>query len=285
MNPFLFLMISIGGVNPFKDSNQLLIFAHRAGAQVVPENTIEGWKESKSLYNPDVWELDVHLTADDSLVVLHDETVDRTTNGSGNIREMTFDELRKLDAGFWFTPDSGLTFPWRNKGVRIPTMAEVFDSFPDDLFNIEIKDSLIWEADILVSLVKIEQMEEQVMIASVYTPVLERVRKLDSKIATSGSESEIKPLVLWGKVGLGSLVKTPMDAVQVPEYSGSIRVVTPNFVKLCHKKGLKVHVWTVNESDDMERLIKLGVDGIISDRPDVADRVAKTLGLRKFTKP
>jgi hypothetical protein len=145
------LIVGIGGINPFKDSNDLLIFAHRAGAQVVPENTIEGWKESKALYNPDVWELDVHLTADDSLIVIHDETVDRTTNGSGNVRDMTFDELRKLDAGFWFTPDSGLTFPWRNKGVKIPTMAEVFDSFPDDRFNIEIKDSLTWEADILVS--------------------------------------------------------------------------------------------------------------------------------------
>ncbi|MBA7598608.1 Glycerophosphodiester phosphodiesterase [subsurface metagenome] len=259
-----------------------LILAHRAGALVVPENTIEGWAESRIRYQPDVWELDVHLTEDDSLVVIHDEAVDRTTNGSGLVREMTYTQIRSLDAGFWFTPDSGKTYPWRGKGLRIPTIGQVFDSFPDDNFNIEIKDSVPDAANRIVSLIREKNMQEKVLVASVYTDVLKRVRQLDPSLPTSGSEDEIRPLVILGKMGLGFLARTPMDAVQVPEYSGSIHVVTPGFVKRCHRKGIQVHVWTVNDAEAIKRLLEMSADGIITDRPDVADRVAKTMGFREF---
>lgn len=262
-----------------------LILAHRAGAQLVPENTIDGWRVTKILCHPDVWELDVHFSADDSLMVIHDETVDRTTEGSGLVREMTCTELRKLNAAFWFTPDSGATYPWRGQGVRVPTLTEVFDSFPADRFNIEIKDSILHEADSLVALIERKGRQENVVVASVYKDVLERVRALDPGIVTSGSEDEIRPLVLLQKMGFGALAKPKMKIVQVPEYSGATHVVTPGFVRLCHKKGIEVHVWTVNSAVEIEHLLKIGVDGIITDRPDVALRVAKALGVREFTTP
>ncbi len=262
-----------------------LIMAHRAGAQLVPENTIDGWRVTKILCHPDVWELDIHFSADDSLMVIHDETVDRTTDGAGLIREMTCTELRKLDAAFWFTPDSGATYPWRGKGVRVPTLAEVFDSFPADRFNIEIKDSILHEADSLVALIERKDMQGRVVVASVYKDVIERVRALDPGIVTSGSEDEIRPLVLLQKMGLGFVAKRGLRLVQVPEYSGSVHVVTPGFVRLCHKKGIEVHVWTINSAAEIEHLLKIGVDGIITDRPDVALRVAKALGLREFATP
>jgi glycerophosphoryl diester phosphodiesterase len=259
-----------------------LILAHRAGALVVPENTIEGWAESRIRYRPDVWELDVRLTSDDSLVVIHDEAIDRTTDGSGLLREMAFTQIRYLDAGFWFTPDSGKTYPWRGKGVRIPTIGQVFDSFPDDNFNIEIKDSVPDAANRIVTLIREKNMQEKVLVASVYTDVLKRVRQLDPSLPTSGSEDEIRPLVILGKMGLGFLARTPMDVLQVPEYSGSIHVVTPGLLRRCHKRGIQVHVWTVNDAEAIKRLLEMGADGVITDRPDVADRVAKTMGLREF---
>jgi len=259
-----------------------LILAHRAGALVVPENTIEGWAESRIRYQPDVWELDVHLTEDDSLVVIHDEAVDRTTNGSGLVRELTFAEIRELDAGFWFTPDSGGTYPWRGKGLRIPTLGQVFDSFPRDFFNIEIKDSLTYAAARLVGIIREKRMQNQVVVVSVYAEVLECFREFDPSVATAATPEEIRKFVIWGKLGLGFLARTPMDAVQVPEYSGSIHVVTPGFVKRCHRKGIQVHVWTVNDAEAIKRLLEMGADGIITDRPDVADRVFKTIGFREF---
>ena len=259
-----------------------LILAHRAGALVVPENTIEGWAESRIRYRPDVWELDVRLTSDDSLVVTHDEAIDRTTNGSGLVREMTFTQIRSLDAGFWFTPDSGKTYPWRGKGVRIPTIGQVFDSFPDDNFNIEIKDSVPDVANRIVSLIREKNMQEKVLVASVYTDVLKRVRQLDPSLPTSGSEDEIRPLVILEKMGLGFLARTTMQVIQVPEYSGSIHVVTSGLLKRCHRKGIQVHVWTVNDPETIKRLLEMGADGVITDRPDVADRVFKTMGFREF---
>lgn len=250
----------------------------------MPENTIEGWAESRIRYRPDVWELDVRLTSDDSLVVTHDEEIDRTTNGTGLLREMAFVQIRYLDAGFWFTPDSGKTYPWRAKKLRIPTLAEVFDSFPDDNFNIEIKDSVPDAANRIVTLIREKNMQEKVLVASVYTDVLKRVRRLDPSLPTSGSEDEIRPLVIMGKMGLGFLARTPMDAVQVPEHSGSVHVVTPGFVRLCHRLGIQVHVWTVNDAEAIKRLLEMGADGVITDRPDVADRVFKTMGFREFTR-
>lgn len=259
-----------------------LILAHRAGALVVPENTIEGWAESRIRYRPDVLELDVRLTSDDSLVVIHDEEIDRTTNGSGLVREMTFTRIRSLDAGFWFTPDSGKTYPWRGRGLRISTLAEVFDSFPDDNFNIEIKDSLTYAAARLVVIIREKRMQNQVVVASVYAEVLECFREFDPSMATAATPEEVRRFVLWGKMGLGFLARTTMDAVQVPEYSGSIHVVTPGFVKRCHRKGIQVHVWTVNDAEAIKRLLEMGADGVITDRPDVADRVFKTIGFREF---
>lgn len=262
-----------------------IITAHRGGAGLVPENTIEGWKTVRELFQPDVFELDIRLTADDSLVVIHDDVVDRTTDGIGPVRLLSFDEIRQMDAACWFTPDSGKTYPLRAKGIRIATLGEAFDSFPQDNFNIEIKDSLPRAAELLVALIREKELGDQVMVASVYTGVIQRVRELAPELATSGSESEVRSLVLLGKVGLGFLAKTPMNALQVPEYSGSTRVVNRGLLRRCHKEEIQVHVWTVNDAVSMERLLKLGVDGIITDRPDIALEVFEKLDLREIKEP
>lgn len=258
-----------------------IILAHRGGAALAPENTLEGWKEVKELCSPDVWELDVHLSEDDSLIVIHDTTIDRTTNGTGRVRKFSTDQIRGLNGGFWFTPDSGITFPWRERGASIPTIAEVFDSFPQDNINIEIKDSIPRAADILVDIIHEKGVEQQVVIGSVYQVVLDRVRKLDPDLLTSGAEQEVRKMVLLEKMGLGAFAKTPMDVLQVPEYSGSIHVVTPGLIRRCHRRGIEVHVWTVNDALTVQRLFEMGVDGIITDRPDMAARVLRTLGLEQ----
>ena len=115
-----------------------LVFAHRGGGGLYPENTLEAFKYSVSM-GVDVLELDVHSTSDGTLVVMHDSQVDRTTNGSGQVNQMTLVQLKKLDAGYGFTPDGGKTYPYRGRGITIPTLQEVFDALPDKTFNIEPK--------------------------------------------------------------------------------------------------------------------------------------------------
>lgn len=259
-----------------------LVIAHRAGAGLAPENTIKGWRYVKQLCQPDVFELDIHLSADDSLMVVHDASVDRTTDGNGKVRDLSYAELRGLDAGFWFTPDSGETYPWRGKGVLIPTLGEIMDSFPGDFLNIEIKDTFPGIEMRLADLIYEKGAQNRVVVGSVHSQVLETFRLIAPEVLTSGAESELRSLVILGKMFLGFAARRPMDAVQVPERSGSIHVVTRRFVNMCHRLGLDIHVWTVNDAPSMERLLNLGVDGIITDRPDLAQRILENRGLRVF---
>ena len=113
-------------------------FAHRGGAKVVPENTIEGFREGFAM-GGGVVECDVHASAEGTVVVIHDAVVDRTTDSTGPVAEKSLRELQDLDAGYRFTTNGGLTFPWRAKGVKIPTLEALYQAFPDSPFNIEIK--------------------------------------------------------------------------------------------------------------------------------------------------
>ncbi len=257
-----------------------IILAHRAGAVIVPENTIQGWSQVREKYAPQVWELDIWLSADDSLMVFHDKIVDRVTDGTGTLKELSYEQLRQLDAAYWFDPAGDSTFPYRGKGFKIPTLGEVLDSFPTDFFNVEVKDSTTDIVFKLVDLLKKKGAEDKVLIASEHTEILECFRDLAPNIATSGSADEIRPLVIWGKLGLAFLPAAPMQVVQVPEYAGATHVVTSAFVKQCHSRGILVHVWTINDSKTMRKLLELGVDGIITDRPDIALKVYKFMGYR-----
>lgn len=257
-----------------------LISAHRGGAGLAPENTVEGWRYVKTFCDPDVFELDVHLSFDDSLIIIHDATVDRTTDGLGNVKDLTYAELRELNAGFWFSYDEGLTYPWRDSGLVISTLGELFDSFPQDNFNIEIKVAEPGIEQQVADVIYAKRMAERVVVGSTHQGVLDRFRTIAPDIPTSGAEAELRPLVIWGKVLLGWMVGTRMNAAQVPEHSGSIHVVTRGFVRMCHRKGIQVHVWTVNDTESMRRLFELGADGIITDRPDLAQAVAEAMGLR-----
>ncbi|MBD3286089.1 glycerophosphodiester phosphodiesterase [candidate division WOR-3 bacterium] len=278
---FLFILACTGaGYGFIERTGTPLILAHRAGALIVPENTAEGWSEAKRICNPDVFELDVWLTADDSLVVFHDETVDRTTDRRGMITELTFEELEKLDAGYRFSADGGKTYPWRGKGVKIPALAELLDSFPADNFNIEIKDTSSLAAEKLAALIDVKGAADRVMVGSENQSSLDEFRSLAPDIPTSGAARELKRFVIFGKIGLAFLVKTRMQALQIPEYYGSIHVLTKGLIRRCHRRDIQVHVWTVNDPGDMRRLLEMGVDGIITDRPDAADSLMREMGSR-----
>ena len=251
-----------------------LFFAHRGGSKLAPENTVAAFERGVAL-GADALELDIQTTREGELVVIHDPTVDRTTNGTGPVSAFTLDELRKLDAGYRFTPDEGQTYPFRGKGHIVPTLSEVFERFPALRVNIDLKESSAVRERRLWEMIRKMHLEERVLVASgdLHEPILRFRHFSGGRVATSASEKEIRAFMLAYFARATRLLRPAYDALQVPEVHGRVRVVSPGMVEAAHRLGLEVHVWTVDEREAMERLLSWGVDGIMTDRPDVLAEV------------
>ncbi len=260
-----------------RELSRPLVFAHRGGGGLFPENTLEAFKYSAQM-GVDVLELDVHSTADGTLVVMHDAAVDRTTDGTGKIREMTLAEVKNLDAGYAFSPDDGKTFPFRGQGITIPTLQEIFDAFPEMTFNVEPKQAEPSVTKPLCEMIRARKMTEKVIVGSFRQMAIDEFREACSEVATSATPTEVRDFLTLYKVGLGESYSPPMQVLQIPERIGSLQIVSRDFIATARKLNLKVHVWTINETEDMSRLIDIGVDGIMTDYPD---RMLNLLGRAK----
>ena len=250
-------------------------FAHRGGAKIVPENTREGFREGLRV-GAGVLELDVHTTADGAVVVIHDETVDRTTDGSGTIREMTLTEVKRLDAGYRFTPDGGRTYPYRGEGVRIPTMEEVYREFTDVPINVEIKGKRPGIEKALWRIIEGAGAEERTLVVSEDSDTIRRFREASGRrVATASSSVELIFFWLLSRLRLSGLSKPSYQALQGPETYKGLRIVTSELIRRAHEQGLRVDVWTIDYEPDMRRLLGFGVDGIMTDRPDILTRVLR----------
>jgi glycerophosphoryl diester phosphodiesterase len=243
------------------------LIAHRGFSGKYPENTMLSFEKADEL-PIDALELDIHASKDGKLVVIHDPTLDRTTNMSGRIVDYSAEELRRADAGYHFDPENNGTFPFRGQGIKIPFLEELFKRFPDRKFVVEIKQTMPAIEELLIALIRKYDMEEKVIVASEHYDPLARVRTTDSALATNLSAIEARTFYTLFRVKLSAFYKSSGDALQIPdEYKGE-KVVTPGLVKAVHKKGLILHIWTVNDPQEMKQLIDYGVDGIITDYPD-----------------
>ena len=244
-------------------------FAHRGGAGIAPENTLEGFREGLRV-GAGVLELDVHTTADGHVVVIHDEIVDRTTQGKGPVRERTLAEIGGLDAGYRFTRDGERTFPYRGQGIRIPTLAEVYDEFVEVPINVEIKGERPGIEEAVWRIIEKAGAENRTLVVSESTPTIRRFREVsDSRVATASSSAELISFYLLSRLGLSRSVRPRYQALQGPETYHGLRIVTPGFIRAAHGQGLRVDVWTIDTEADMRRLLGYGVDGIMTDRPDI----------------
>jgi glycerophosphoryl diester phosphodiesterase len=252
-----------GYFNPDK----FLVIAHRGGVRLGPENTISTYKHAVEL-GVDVIELDVRVTRDKQLVVLHDDTVNRTTNGRGPVHALTLKQLKDLDAGFHWSPDNGRTFPFRGQDLTVPTLLEVFKTFPEMRVNIEIKKSQEqWVPDLCRQIQK-SHMTSRVMVASFDSDTLVEFRKHCPEVATSVGTGEAIYFFGLQKLHLESIYTPRAQALQVPEKLDNMKVVTRRFLEAARSRNMRVHVWTVNENEAMQRLLDLGVDGIMTDDPE-----------------
>jgi glycerophosphoryl diester phosphodiesterase len=255
-------------IHPALQGGPLLI-AHRGGSALMPENTLAAFLEAAQRWRADMIELDVRASADGHCVVIHDATVDRTTNGTGAVADKTLEELQSLDAGYHFTPDGGKTFPLRGQGVRIPTIAEVFAALPEMRFTAESK-----TAEAQIPLFRaIEEYRASLRVIAAGERDAYRTLFDQYKGPKSASFEEGLPFLILHRAFLGRFGRIPADVVQTCEVYKGRRILTPRLVRDFHRRGILVHVWTVNEVADMERLLEWGVDGLVTDRPDRLARV------------
>jgi glycerophosphoryl diester phosphodiesterase len=223
-------------------------------------------------------ELDVHLSADGVPVVIHDPTLDRTTNASGTVSAWTVQELRRdVDPGFRFHAPDG-SFPYRDSGIKISTLAEVLDAFPDTPFVIEMKeDSGPPLAHATSRVVQDLRAVDRVIIGSFDSHLLRIVRQQSPRILTNFGNSEVRSLFLLHHLRLHRLSPLPGDVLMLPQRFRNHHLTTRRFRKASRQLGLQMHIWTVNDENEMRALIDLGVDGILSDYPD---RLLRVLGRR-----
>ena len=253
-------------------------FAHRGASARAPENTLEAFRLAAESGARGL-ETDVHMTLDGRVVAIHDDTVDRTTGGAGLVREMTLAELKRLDAGYRFTTDGGATYPYRGRGVRVPEIGEVLREFPGLVVNVEIKEDQPGVEEALLRVIEEEGAAGRVLVASGKARPMRRFRRLSGgRVRTGASAREIAIFHYLSRSRLEGLIRPPYDALQVPTAYRRTPIVTPRFLEAAHGRGVRVDVWTIDDAAEMRRLLDLGADGIMTNRPEVLRGVLEERG-------
>ncbi len=249
-----------------------LAIAHRGSRVLWPENTMEAFSQAVAL-GFRFLETDLHLTADGVLVCFHDDTVDRTTDGTGAVDSFSFDELASLDAGFRHNSLGG--HPFRGKGVSIPSLEEAVTALPEVSFVVDLKAD--GQVRLLADLIERLSLQDRLIVGSFSDQRLEEFREATGgRVATSTGAMLSRMWLLASRVGRGA--GGDASALQLPTQVRGIKVVDKKLVDTAHANGLQVHVWTVNDPVEMEAYLDLGVDGIISDRPDLLREVLISRG-------
>ncbi len=271
---------------------RVIAYAHQGGAWESPSSTLHAIAHALEVGATGV-ELDVHATADGELVVCHDATVDRTTAGQGTIASFTLAQLREMDFSYWWIPGADVTpgrpaadYPFRGRAPADPsfgiaTLREVLEQFPGVVLNLDIKQTAPVVAPYEESLARLLAefgRTDDVIVASFLDPATDAFRRFAPDVPTSAGT--LVTAEAWQAVQAGDdLPASPAVAFQVPERQGDLVIVDERFVAAAHRAGKAVHVWTVNDAESMERLLGLGVDGIISDVPTTLCGVLGTEGV------
>lgn len=247
-------------------------FAHRGSRVLWPQNTMTAFQGAADLGYRYI-ETDLHLSADGRVVVFHDDHLDDLTDSAGKVWEHDWDHLATLDAAFYFDPSSG--YPLRGTGIGIPLFSDVVASFPGICWNLDLKQRGIEQA--VAEEVARLGIEDQVLIGSFHDfRIREFRRATGGRVATSAGPRETARAL--SAAMLGRAPGGRADAYQVPEGVGPMTVAGKRFVDAAHRAGKQVHVWTVNDKDAMHRLLDLGVDGIVTDRPDLLNEAVDERG-------
>ncbi len=247
------------------------VHAHQGGDHLWPGNTMLAFEGAFAL-GVDVLELDTQITVDGVIVVIHDDTVDRTTDGVGAVVDMTLAELQALDAGYRWRPPGGAAdvFPHRGQGLRVPTLRAVLEAFPGVGVNVDMKSDDPRVPAATCEVIRDAGREASVMVASFVQSNLHAFRALCPEVATSAGPDEVRAFVLMNLGFLGRVYTPRVEAFQVPLRAAGIEIVTPRLTRALRERNVHLDVWTINDEAEMRRLLDMGVGALITDRPDLA---------------
>ena len=251
------------------------ILAHRGASGMFPQGTWLAFQKALE-QGADQLELDIHLSKDQHIIINHDADLKANVGINDAIKTLTLSQLKGLDAGHEFSLDEGASYPFRGLGLNLLTLNELFDYFPHEKFNIEIKanDKILSEK--LWALIQEQDLQDSVVVASQHTKAMNHFRDIsEGDVKTSATIAElVLASVAWSS-GFGWAYKPKFEVAQIP-----YAIVTKPYIKFFHKKGVRVDVWTVNDMDDIERALDLGVDSIIGDYPDRIYQALVNIGER-----
>ena len=252
----------------------MVAYAHRGGADGAPENTMAAFERAVAL-GYEWLETDVHVTRDGVVVAFHDDRLDRVTDRMGAIADLTYAEVCDADTGFWFTLDGGATYPYRDRGVRVPALRDLLERWPHVQVNIDAKaDRTV--APLMHLLLRTDSLA-RVCLASFSDRRLRWMRRLaGTPVQTSTGGLAVTAAFLASR--LGRMPPLAATRLQVPTHAGRIRLLDERFVGAAHAAGLAVDVWTVNSDRQIRDAVDLGVDGVMSDNLELLKRVLVDMG-------
>ena len=271
--------------NPFAVSynKRPLVIAHGGAKDLFPENTMVAFDGAVAI-GIDMLEIDVCLTKDNILITHHDKTIDDMTDGSGNVRDYTFNELKAFNFGDGFKDLDGNN-PYADSHVLVTSLSDVFEKYPDMLYNVEIKDEgEIGEiaASVIYQLIQDYSLEDQILVPSFSDETINHFRELtDNSIMTSSAREETKKFIYFHLAQLDKLVfDIKYKAMQLPLSNSGVNLATKAIIRDAHRRNIAVHYWTIDDKETMKELILMGADGIITDRPDLLNEILDELGYK-----
>ena len=243
--------------------------SHRGASKEAPENTIPAIEIAVQKYKVDRVEIDIRLTKDRVPVIFHDTALERIASAKGLIGTCKFEDLKKIDAGFWFDPSGKGEFPLRKKGVTIPTLEEILTQFPETRFCLEIKEKKSDALPPILEVIGRVKRPGALILGSFHGEIVRALRKaLPQGAETFLSKEETMRAYLIFRIGLKKFSNCGARFASLPTREGKIQLDDARWIEFLHQNGLKVFYWTVNEKQEMEELIRRGADGIMSDYPD-----------------
>jgi len=264
--------------------NQPLLLAHRGSRLLAPENTLMAFELALS-HGSDVLEIDVRLSRDQQIIVTHDDTVDRTSDGTGLVSDLSLSEIKKLDAAYRFRDLDGKSY--QGKGERFITLDELLLTYPDTRINVDIKDQSEIAASQLAQILIKTECHHRVNVGSFHASTIQSFRQQAPMISTAATQQEVAKLYARSWVGKRQTPKgvNSFNVLQIPRYYRGLPLATRRFIHFLHQQALPVMYWTVNDPNVMRRLLQAGADGIVTDRTDLAEPIFLEHRQQLGTKP
>ena len=247
----------------WSDPGGVDVYAHRGSTVLAPENTLEAC-ELALWYGADVLEIDVRLSRDCHVIVIHDARVDRTCNGQGAVADMTLAELKRLDAAFHFTDPTGESC--RGRSIHLATLDELFARFPDTRINIDIKDNTPEAAQAVAACIAAATRHTTVNVGSFHAATVEHFRSLAPEVTTTATQREVANLYFRRR----RVLRIPYSYLQIPISYFGLPLATRPLIRRARELGINVVYWTINTPEQMVSLLDKGANGIVTDRVDIA---------------